>query len=125
MTSPGKRDCGTQAGILDLRPVAICFVELVDKCNQISDIYKKCQKELDEGRKAIGNNEVVLSNLQNTVDKFGSTMDSLGTNLLQDNMSLGKMNTEVDKLRREISNFFKIILWAFQKDVNIVSYMLT
>lgn len=107
MTSSVKRDCGTQAGILDLRPVATCFVELVEKCNQISDIYKKCQQELDEGRKAIGNNETELCNLQNTVDKFGSTMDSLGTNLLQDNLSLGKMNTEIDTLRREIGDLFK------------------
>lgn len=93
---------GTQAGIFNSRGIASYVFDLLEKCHEIHEIFKRCSEELQDGRASLENSEQTMEQMQATVKTFGETMDNLGVQLLQGNVALAQRNLQIEKLRKEI-----------------------
>ncbi|XP_045177028.2 uncharacterized protein LOC123537393 [Mercenaria mercenaria] len=94
---------GTQAGIFDTRVVASYILDLLKKCHEIHELFKKSTEELQEGRENIVQREQMVVKMQTTVNAFSETMDNLGVRLLQGNIAAHQRNAHIDKLRKDIA----------------------
>ncbi|WAR01618.1 hypothetical protein MAR_008176 [Mya arenaria] len=93
---------GTQAGIFDTRPVAGYIVDLLEKCYEIHKVFTRCKADLERGREVLSEHEQSLTNLQSALDTFGNSVDVLGVRVSQENLSVIKVNGQVDALKRDI-----------------------
>ena len=107
------RECGTQAGSYNIRPIANAVVELLEKSQEVHEVFKSCQRELEQSRGTIDKSEIELAKLNRTVDGFSEAMDSLATGRLQENMFMLKANGHIDRLKKEIGTASCLLNFPF------------
>lgn len=89
--------------------------ELLEKCNDLNNVFKKCANELKTGKQEIEQTEQKMDSLQTTILTFSNTVDSLGVHMLQDNAAVGHRQLQVDRLKREIASKQETLAKILQK----------
>ena len=96
---------GTQAGTFDNRLLGGYVIDLLEKCHEIYQNFKRSSDDLEKSRVRIQQMAVNMDTLQTTMTTFTDTVDAVGVHILQDTAGLSHRQLQIERMKREIGEF--------------------